>query len=325
MTKAAFHVTGVLSMDRLTQEGQEVFCAGSSGLYVSVALARLGHPVQFWSQVGPDFRWPLLEALQPECIAWRLRTVPGATARLSIEYDAAGHIARFHYDPGVGRRLRAEMLDASFWSAPCAWLGAAFPDFQLEVARRAAKAGQAVYLSPQGDYDGRWPDLAPLLPHLSGVFMNSREVQALCGLPLPEAVQRLCAGRPALLCSMTCGQRGALLVWRERLHRINACCMPLVNATGAGDTYAAALAHWLLEGATLEDSLRAATVAAGLSMRCAAYWGVAREAEVLAELASRRSELTVASAPLDSLQADEWLQAEASAGRQDAMPQRSQA
>ena len=324
MTQAAFHVTGVLSMDHLTQAGQEMFCAGSSGLYVSVALARLGHPVNFWSQVGPDFHWHLLEPLRPDGIVWQLRSVPGASARLSIDYDAAGHISRFHYDPGVGRGLRADALDAGFWSAPCVWLGAALPDYHLDVARRSAQAGQAAYLSPQGDYDGQWPDFEPILPHLSGVFMNSREVQALYGAPLAEAVQTLCAGRSDLLCSVTCGERGALLAWRDRLHRVSACRMPLVNATGAGDTYAAALVHWLLVGASTEDSLMAATLAAGLSMRSAAYWGVARESEVLAELGRKRAELCVESAPLDSPQATEWLQAEATAARQDAMPQRSQ-
>jgi sugar/nucleoside kinase (ribokinase family) len=324
VTRAPFHVTGVLSMDRLAQEKQEVFCAGSSGLYVSVALARLGHAVKFWSQVGPDFDWSLLEPLQPEGIVWQLRTVPGSSARLSINYDAAGHIACFRYDPGVGRELRADALEATFWSAPCVWLGAAFPDYHLDVARRSAQAGQAVYLSPQGDYDDQWPDFEPLLPHLAGLFMNSREVQALCGAPLAEAVQMLYAGRPDLMCSVTCGERGALLAWRGSLYRVNACPMPLGNATGAGDTYAAALVHWMLEGASVEDSLMAATVAAGLSMRSDAYWGVARASEVLAELGHRRAELRVEGAPLHSPQSAKWLLAEATATRQDAMPRRRQ-
>lgn len=319
MTTVSVNVTGVLSMDEVVQGDVVLCCPGSSGLYVSVALARLGHPVQFWSRVGEDFDCTLLDELQPDAIHWRLQTVTGPSARLHLVYDARGHIARFGYELGVGRDLDADELHDDFWAAPWVWLGAAPAGYHLEVARRAAGGGQKVLLSPQGDYDGDWVTFSRLLPHLSGLFLNSREAQQLCSESLDGAVARLTEGRPQLLCSITCGERGALLAWGETLFQVGICREPVVNATGAGDTYAAALLHYLLAGRPPEDGLRFAAVAAALSLRGFAYRAIPSHGQVLDEMARRSAPIAVARAPLRSKEAMEWLATEGRGARQDTM------
>ncbi len=321
MAHAPIHITGVLSVDHVQQGKVELCCLGSSGLYVSVALARLGHAVQFCSRIGEDFDQALLGELKADGIDWQLKAVAGPSAKLHLAYDSSGHIVRFQYEPGVGRGLEVEDLPDGFWAAPCVWLGAAEQGYHLEVARRASTGGRRVFLSPQGDYGSDWQGLSRLLPHLAGLFLNSREVQQVTGEPLPEAVLRLTEARPQLLCSITLGERGTFLVWRGTLFRVVVQRQPVVNATGAGDTYAAALVHCLLAGDSPEASLRFATTAAALSLRGFAFRAIPSQAQVLAELARRDSGSAVASAPLSSREAMRWLDEEEHGPGQDTMGQ----
>jgi len=294
-------------MDRLEQSNVKTYCLGGSAVYSAIALTRLGHAVQVWSQVGTDFDRSLLDELQRDDILWRLKVAQGPNAKIHLVYDSAGHISQFGYEPGVGRLLHVDALGEGFWVSTCVWLGTGPPDYQLAVARKAVTHGQAVYLSPQGDYKGEFGAFSRLLPYLSGIFLNQREARELCGDTLERAVARLCEGGQHLLCVITCGERGALLAWGENLYRVNACPQPMVNATGAGDAFAASFVHRFLAGVGPAESLAFASVAAAMSLRAFAYRAIAAEQQVLTELARRRQQIKVGRASLDSAKARKWL------------------
>ena len=302
-----FSVTGVLSIDCLEQGDVKLTCLGGSAVYTAIILARLGHKVHFWGQVGTDFEQSLLDEVQHDDIQWQLRVVSGTTARIHLICDAGGHLSRFHYEPGVGGLMCAEALGESFWASKYVWLGTAPPEYHRAVMQKAASYGQVVYLSPQGDYAGNFAALSRLLPYLHGLFLNKREVQELCGDTLEQAIGRLREVNPRLLCVITCGRHGAILVWQKDLYRVNALAQNVVNATGSGDVFAVSLVHRLLAGMEIAESLAFAAVAAAISLRDFAYRAVATEGEVLGELTRRRQEITVQRARWDSAQAREWL------------------
>jgi ribokinase len=66
---------------------------------------------------------------------------------------------------------------------------------------------------------------------------------------------------------VTQGPAGALLVEGDRRERFPGHLVPeVVDTTGAGDTFNGVLAAWLAAGASLDDAIRAANAAAGLSV-----------------------------------------------------------
>jgi ribokinase len=80
---------------------------------------------------------------------------------------------------------------------------------------------------------------------------------------------------------VTLGAEGALVVDGERVERIAAPPVTVVDTTGAGDAFCGALAQALAEGAALVEAARWATLAAAESVtRPGAQGGLPRRAEV---------------------------------------------
>jgi sugar/nucleoside kinase (ribokinase family) len=69
---------------------------------------------------------------------------------------------------------------------------------------------------------------------------------------------------------VTQGPAGALLADGDRRERFPGYAAPaVVDTTGAGDTFSGVLAAWLAAGSSLDDAIRAANVAAGMSVTAA--------------------------------------------------------
>jgi ribokinase len=101
----------------------------------------------------------------------------------------------------------------------------------------------------------------PLLQRCSYLFATERELELLCGLSLPEALDFvLNAGTGLVVCKM--GGRGARLVGR----RVDLYVPPLpaevVDVTGAGDLFAAGFIAGMIEQVGLEAAGRLAAWAA---------------------------------------------------------------
>jgi ribokinase len=85
---------------------------------------------------------------------------------------------------------------------------------------------------------------------------------------------------------VTQGPAGALLADEDRRERFaGLVASPVVDTTGAGDTFCGVLATWLATGADLADAIRAANAAASLSVRASgARDGMPARAEIEALL-----------------------------------------
>jgi sugar/nucleoside kinase (ribokinase family) len=306
-----FGVTGEISHDRLTQPGMAAWEGlGGCSVYLALGLARLGVPVTFATLGGDDLDPAWLEPLCQAGVDLRLARLAGPTARLELGYDAQGDIARLRFQAGVERHMHAGQLPPDFWAADWAVVGTAPRSYQAAVLQRAGALGRPAALSTQREFQADWASLAGMLPHLNTLFINSGEVFGLRGDSLPEGLAALRAANPGLTCVVTCGRRGAFLLYGPWLYWAAACPAAVVNTTGAGDAFAAA---WLVTLAHTGDpahALRAASAAASLALRGPAHTALPTADQVQRELHACGETLAVARWPVESSQAQAALAAE---------------
>lgn len=290
-----FAVTSVLSMDHiLWMSSGERITVGSCGFYLAMALATLGADVLYAGAHGDDFDPQVVAPLRDAGATLALCPLPGPNARLDLIYDASGDVQAVQYEEASGTAFRVEHLPDAFWEASHLWIGTGPFEMQYAAARRGAESRRPVCFSPQGDYRGRSGALAAIIPHLSTLFLNERELNGLGFGESNEALAVLLRLNPSLRIIITRGGRGAWLIERDRRLSIPAAPAPrLINTIGAGDTFAAAFILKTSRGAAVEDALRWATCAAALQTRGYAYFELPTAAEVEAFLAQTSAELPV--------------------------------
>jgi ribokinase len=152
----------------------------------------------------------------------------------------------------------------------------------LEALRVAAGSGTVAILNP-APARGLSTEVLRLGPILTP---NEHELTVAIGNDDTGAALDELASRHAGPIIVTQGPAGALLVsphGQERFHGRHAA--EVVDTTGAGDTFNGVLAAWLAGGASLDDAIRAANVAASMSVAAAgARGGMPRRAEIEAAL-----------------------------------------
>jgi ribokinase len=156
-----------------------------------------------------------------------------------------------------------------------------------EAARIGAESGAKVVLDPAPARP--LPD--DLLRRLTLVRPNSGEARVLTGIEVRdrasarEAAEQL-RRRGAAAAAVQAGHEGDLLVWAEGEAWLPRLAVKSVDATGAGDAFAAAMAVALAEGRPWPEAGRFASAAAALkTTRLGAQAGLPRRSEVDALLA----------------------------------------
>jgi ribokinase len=100
---------------------------------------------------------------------------------------------------------------------------------------------------------------------------NETETELLTGAPVgtlaeAEAAARKLLSRGPETVILTLGERGALLVEKDRVESIPAVKVDAVDPTGAGDAFIGSLAVYLGEGLPLQDAILRANAVAALSV-----------------------------------------------------------
>jgi 6-phosphofructokinase 2 len=130
-------------------------------------------------------------------------------------------------------------------------------DFYVDLARVTRQLGARFVLDTSG------PPLAAALA--AGVFLIKPNLRELCGLMqispddpaawLPACRKLVNEGRAEIV-ALTLGDRGALLVTRDRAWRAPALPVEAVSAVGAGDSFLGAIVWSLVAGHPIEDAFR---------------------------------------------------------------------
>lgn len=253
---------------------------GGKGGNQAVAAARLGAAVRFHGAVGSDaFGDDLAAGLRAESIdiGGLIRTTrPTGCALINVGDDGENAISVL---PGANLEVP---LPATPWPAELRRLV-----LQLEIpiptvvawARAARQAGVPVLLNASP-----MPASLPheLLAAVDTLVVNEVELATLSGGDLAAA-----AAMGPRRVVVTLGARGAVALDGGRRFEQPPFTVDVVDSTGAGDTYAGALAASLWQGRPFADGLARAGVAAALACTRPGARGGMPSADELAAASNR--------------------------------------
>jgi ribokinase len=256
-----------------TVEGEDYHeGTGGKGANQAVAAARLGARTAFVARVGRDRRGEeLLARLTTEGVDLRhvAHDSEAPTGAALIIVDRRGEKV-IVVAPGANGRMSGADVDAAAGMIQSARVVLCQLEIPLETVftacRLARAAGARVVLDPAPARP--LPD--ELLRLLDVIRPNSSEAETLTGIKVHDRASAHQAAKKLLsrgvgAAAVQAGEEGNLLVWSG-----GECWMPKIpvhsiDATGAGDAFAAALAVMLAEGRPLNEAGPFANAAAALA------------------------------------------------------------
>ena len=247
---------------------------GANGATAAARLlsARMGGRVAMLGAVGQDDHGAALvrnlgaRGVDTERVQ-RLDGVPTGVALIAVADDGENSIVVV---PGANGRLRPEHVEAGLPA-----LSPAVVLMQMEIppetVERAAALGRQmgahVLLDP-APAPATLP--AGLLRNVDVLLPNEGELAMLAGMPVEsveEATQAAAAlrGRGVGTVVVKRGNQGALVVDERGARAVPTLRVAVVDTTGAGDCFDAALAVALAESRSIDEAVRFATHAAALA------------------------------------------------------------
>ena len=285
-------VVGSINMDmtvtaeRIPQKGETLkggelkYIPGGKGANQAVAMARLGADVEMFGCVGEDENGRmLLENFKRE--ADHIQVIPGVVTGIALitvgDQDntiivvegANGRVDRAYVDSIAQELLQSELVV----------LQHEIPIDTVEyVVELCSSHGIKVILNPAPAH----PVKAEVLEKVTYLTPNEHEAVILYG---EWETEELLRRYPEKLL-ITQGSRGVSIARKDgSILTVPARKSTVVDTTGAGDTLNGAFAARMAEGAELEEALRFANVAAGLSTeKFGAQGGMPTKAQVEQEL-----------------------------------------
>lgn len=267
----------VVSADRLPAPGETVLGGhlalhqGGKGGNQAVAAARAGADVIFIGAVGTDrYGEDALAALTSEGIdVARVRRIDAPTGAAIIAVGPRGENL-IVVAPGANDAVSAEDAAgiAELVTDDTVLLTALEVPMAAVVAgvRVASAAGASCIVNP-APARALPAELLALAPILTP---NEHELVVAIGNDDPAAALAELTRRLASPVIVTQGPAGALLGEGDRRERYEGHpASLLVDSTGAGDTFNGVLAAWLAGGASLDEAIGAANIAASLSVSAA--------------------------------------------------------
>ena len=251
------------TLDEALAYVQPVRSGGGQASNTVVALARIGYRAAMTGRAGADADGDyVLGELAPAERRYVARA--GETGRVYVLLDESGERRNFVWPAANDEFTAADLprrLPRPRFAYFTSFVGEEPLAAQLALLERLPTDTEVCF-DPGELYARRGVKrFLPLIQRCSYLFATEGELEMLCGLALPEALDFLLnAGVGLVVCKM--GGRGARLVGR----RVDLYVPPLpaevVDVTGAGDLFAAGFIAALIEQVGLERAGRLAAWAA---------------------------------------------------------------
>lgn len=278
----------VYGVDHFARAGETVpssscerFCGGK-GLNQSVALARAGAEAYHAGCVGEDGEM-LLQTLRESGADTRfVRRIAGPSGNAVIQVDRKGQNSILLY-AGANHRITQAQIDAvfSFFAAGDLLLLQNEVNLLPQLVEAAYQKGMAVALNP-----------SPIGEALDQVdfhkvrylILNELEGRELTGEEAPDGILAALRGRyPATGVVLTLGGDGAVYAGPDGSCSHGIYQVPVVDTTGAGDTFTGYFLSCLAAGDAPERALHLASVASSIAVsRMGASPSIPTMEEVLA-------------------------------------------
>ena len=253
--------------------GRVALSAGGVGRNIACNLARLGIETHLLAALGTD---GFSDILRRDCDRAGVRTElsPAFEGESSSVYlfiaDSAGDMQLAVNDMAICDRLTPEVLAARVDALNT--MDAVIVDANLSPRALEFLAERVrVPLLADAVSAVKANRLSAALPRLRALKPNAIEAEALSGIPVhdpgsaAQAARSLC-GLGVQRCFVTLGERGVCCSDGEQALFLPGATVRLVNATGAGDAFTAALAWAELRGLSLRDSAAAGLAAASIAV-----------------------------------------------------------
>jgi sugar/nucleoside kinase (ribokinase family) len=253
---------------------------GGCAINAATALARLELPVEVIGKVGADsFGDFLIDALSERSIGSQgvKRDPKVGTSATMVMVEPDGE-RRFVHFIGANAKLTLADVDFSMLNsasilhiAGCLVLPGIDGEPTSNLLQRAKDAEVITFLDVVWDDTGRWMELiGPSLPYIDFFVPSLPEAQEITGLDDPEDVARSLLDRGVSTVGIKMGADGCLVMTDEgQIIRLPAYQVDVVDATGAGDAFAAGFIagiwqDWPLEKAALLANAVGALCVTGL-------------------------------------------------------------
>ena len=263
---------------------------GGCAINTATALALLGIPVEIIGKVGTDsFGDLLLAELEERGVGTDgvSRDLETGTSVTMVMVDPDGERRFVHY-LGANARLTIEDVDfelvresAILHVASALALPGIDGEPTADLLRFAKSAGVITYLDTVWDATGRWMELlAPCMPFVDYFVPSLSEAQALTGVNDPEEAACELLGRGIGTVALKMGVEGCLVMTSDgQSLRMPAFKVGVVDATGAGDAFAAGFIAGVWRGWSLGDTVRLANAVGALCVTALGATGGVRSLE----------------------------------------------
>lgn len=248
---------------------------GGCAINSATALARLGLPVEVIGKVGADpFGDFLINSMSERGIGISgvKRDDHVGTSATMVMVEPDGERRFVHY---IGANANLSLTDVDVEIITTAYIlhiagSLVMPGIDghptAGLLAEAHAAGVTTFLDTVWDDTGRWIDvLAPCLPEIDYFVPSLPEAQALTSLEKPEDVARALLGKGVGTVVLKMGADGCLVMGAAG----SALCIPafqvdVVDATGAGDAFAAGFITGVWNGWSLAETARFANAVGAL-------------------------------------------------------------
>ena len=253
--------------------GRVRLSAGGVGRNIACNLARLGVQTHLIAPLGSD---PFADLVRGECARAGVdtRLCPSFEGAASSVYlfiaDADGDMQLAVNDMSICDRLTPEALEPLLDALN--GMDAVALDANLPAATLAFLAERVrAPLIADAVSTAKAPRLLAALPHLAAIKPNAIEAETLTGEPVhgPDSAARAArrlielGARRAFI---TLGERGVCCADARETLFLPGGAVRLVNATGAGDAFTAAITWGIVRGLSLRDCALAGLAAAAIAV-----------------------------------------------------------
>jgi ribokinase len=271
-----------VGLEALPGPGEERFAGDmlrspGGGAITAVGARRLGLETALVAPLGDDLAGQFVRReLDAEGVI--MREPRGNRTPTTVVMPVAGERSMVTVDPGV--RARAADLEPLSPRAVAATLE------QIDIVPEGVCAFITCGDDDARAFAGRLPRVSPTR-RARGLIVNRRESEILTGDSDPEEGARK-LNAVAEIAAVTLGPDGVVASYDGRSVQVDGCREAVVDTTGAGDLFAAALAWGDLLGADPEVAVQWANLYAGLSVGAHTGTGGAVTLERLLEEGSER-------------------------------------